>query len=785
VIEYDVSDQAGNDAEQISFGLVMRDTIAPEYLLSTVTEAEYGDADPFPDILLSSFKDSYDGTHISVDLATADGVHRETLTNAFADEDGVSSFAIPNYHGYNCVESTITAVASDYADIFGEHNLDNKFTVQLQYNLNDATPPTIDTANIQVEDMECNGESHDIGHITGVAVSDKSCHCNDQSQSQFLTQVDGSVAVADCQYHCATLFSRLVSITSIHVGTVDITCTARDYQSLVATASVPSFDVTDTTPPHLDIITNSDPEENFQGMDAAGVSFNFQLTERENQYEHDITIQHHAGYFGDENAFMVLLHAFSCVDACTPEAKIRTSATWHAHESGTTCAEMPDVSHWDLVELIHPGTFVIKYSCVDESGNLETACRTIFNEGIASHIPTSVPTTIPTSVPTSIPTSSPTFQACDPGIAHSCETSSTYCGVEENDDGSNSVICACLPGYLDDPHSEYGCIATEAPTASPTDSPTAVPTALPTAMPTIQVVVPDFTNITDSLRFKLIYQANAIADMQEVYNMVQAFIYFWSGDKIAMVQAAVDYYEISLGNDYPAEHPHNEIDICTKLVGSADDFAEGCAAAYTQGISCSTTFGDPNACSGRVETNQCPYGFDGPCAELTFGEVCGATHCVEDGRRLESGFERVSTRHQQGDPTFMGAELVDDRGNTRRWDGGSRRLEQSYDPFADILGVNTSDGWNPVVNFTEPHVQQKMKDYAMSIGATCPEFEDPNLNIGCEPRSSPNMWDLTFTIYINMGASMGISCLKDSVSQILDSNGGNVPGEWAPSAASV
>jgi hypothetical protein len=188
--------------------------------------------------------------------------------------------------------------------------------------------------------------------------------------------------------------------------------------------------------------------------------------------------------------------------------------------------------------------------------------------------------------------------------------------------------------------------------------------------------------------------------------MVQAFIYFWSGDKIANVQQAIDYYEIEMGNDYPP------------------------APVPAQ------------------------------------------------GRRLETGFDRFSTRHQQGNPAFLGAELVDDRGYSHRLDEDTRRLQATtgkFDPFAKMMGVNTSDGWSPYVNLTQPHVQKEMKDYAMSIGATCPEYIDPELAVGCEPRSSPHMWDLTFTIYIDMNQSMGISCLKDTVSHILDSNGQDVP----------
>jgi hypothetical protein len=63
--------------------------------------------------------------------------------------------------------------------MFGEHNLDNKATFQLSYNLVDTTPPMLDMSGVQITEDECNGgDNHDIGPIIGVHASDMSCKCS-------------------------------------------------------------------------------------------------------------------------------------------------------------------------------------------------------------------------------------------------------------------------------------------------------------------------------------------------------------------------------------------------------------------------------------------------------------------------------------------------------------------------------------------------------------------------------------------------------------------------------
>jgi hypothetical protein len=45
-------------------------------------------------------------------------------------------------------------------------------------------------------------------------------------------------------------------------------------------------------------------------------------------------------------------------------------------------------------------------------------------------------------------------------------------------------------------------------------------------------------------------QPNAVAYMNGVYEMTQAFVRFWSGDNLKHVKNAIDYYELELEWDY-------------------------------------------------------------------------------------------------------------------------------------------------------------------------------------------------------------------------------------------
>jgi hypothetical protein len=484
VIHYDVSDGMGNNAEQVTYALIMRDTSPPEYLQSIATERNYGGTIPFPDIALADFKDTFDGCLITVDLTLHNGdVHHMDVN---------SGPYVISTDEYTCTEASITAVASDFADVFGEHNLDNKATFQFSYNLVDTTPPMLDTSGVQITEAECNGDNHDIGPITGIHASDQSCTCSD-SQSQILAE---GVAGAKCFYHCSSLFTKAVTYENHVVGSASMTCTATDYKNQVTSVSPQQgFSIEDRTPPMLSLILHGEgrmiihtDEQDRQLMFNLSPRDDLSLTPQEALYITDLSIQHETGYFGDTALFKDLEQAYLCSDTCTAEINLQAHATWHVVSELITCESLPAQTNWELVSVARPGTFVIKYTCADQSNNVETACRTIFNEGIATATPTATPTTVPTSIPTSSPTASPTFQACDPSQDHICELTSTYCGVYDVGDGSQAVICACNPGYVTNPESETSCIATATPTAAPTHAPS---TSYPTSNPTMEIVIPE------------------------------------------------------------------------------------------------------------------------------------------------------------------------------------------------------------------------------------------------------------------------------------------------------
>jgi hypothetical protein len=555
VIRYDVSDGTGNHAEQVTYALIMRDTSPPEYLLSLANERKYGGTTPFNKLTVADFKDGYDGSKVKVDLTLTNGdIHH---LNADSDPFVISEEV------YTCTENSITAEVSDFADIFGKHNLDNKATFQLLYTLVDTTPPTIDISGVHITELECNGADHDIGTISGVHASDESCTCSD-SQSQVL--VEGNAGVK-CAYHCSGPFTQAVTFANNVVGSISITCVAIDYVNHVTSVSpMHGFSIEDHTPPTLNLILHGRQDADagsraISHTDAQGNNFVFNLTPRDDisltpqeaLYITDLTIQHHSGYFDDTAIFKDLEQAYQCSDTCTTEIDLQSHSTWHVVDEPTTCENLPAQTNWALVDVARPGTFMIKYTCKDQSNNVESVCRTIFNEGHATAMPTATPTTAPTSMPTSAPTAVPTYMPCDPNAEHDCDLVSTYCGMHEMESGDLGIICACNLGYLPDPESDTSCIATAAPTAAPTHAPS---TSYPTSMPTLEIVVPIQTN--DSyIEFKLVYMPDQIAYLDEVYDMVQSFIYFWAGDSMGAVQTAVDHYELSLQWQYGGGSNHS------------------------------------------------------------------------------------------------------------------------------------------------------------------------------------------------------------------------------------
>jgi hypothetical protein len=731
VIRYDVSDATGNHAEQVTYAQIMRDTYPPDYLRPLSNERNYGGTTPFDVIMLADFKDAYDGSLITADLGLPNGdIHHLNAASA--------PFVISN-GDYTCTETSITAIASDFSNIFGNHNLDNKATFHISYNLVDTTPPTVDILQVQITEIECNGVDHDIGPISGFHASDQSCTCS-SSQTQVL--VEGN-AGEKCAYHCSGPFTKAVTFANNTVGSVRVTCVAIDYVNRVTSiSSQQNFTIQDRTPPTLSLILHGTEEadaasegqlQRISHTDSQNNKFIFNLTPRDDLsltpqealYITDLTIQHASGYFGDTAVFKDLEQAYRCSDTCTAELDLRMHSAWHVVHEPTECESLPAQTNWHLVDVANPGTFMIKYTCTDQSNNVESACRTIFNEGYATDMPTATPTATPTSIPTSAPTAVPTYMPCSPDAVHACDLVSTYCGMHEKGDGSRGIICACNLGYLPDPESETSCIATAAPTAAPTHAPS---TSYPTSMPTVQIIFPDQTN-ESYVEFKLIHMPNTISYLDDVYDMVQSFIYFWAGDHISDVQKAVDHYELSLKWRQGSRRLRGE------------------------------------ASSKTLEEELRPDGnFMGGVEVQSNGRTRRA-------RRLEDTGERG--KKERGKQERGNQEANEKVFNTAEFGEG----------YQEVCPVKVPDdpdrSWSVPVVLSGHSTQMKMKAHALTLGDDVCAGRNDNPHMPCEPRSSPYPFVLSIKMVLskenNSETQMGGFCLRDTVTHILDSNGRKVP----------
>lgn len=112
------------------------------------------------------------------------------------------------------------------------------------------------------------------------------------------------------------------------------------------------------------------------GQTMLQVASNVNMKEFYNTYADQMVVQHSAGYAGDYKWIEELLKegtGYECFDACSDTT---TTVEWH-----TSCSSNKVGNRFEMKV---PGTYFLKYSCVDEKGdNLKaneiTACRTFYN----------------------------------------------------------------------------------------------------------------------------------------------------------------------------------------------------------------------------------------------------------------------------------------------------------------------------------------------------------------------------------------------------------------------
>lgn len=379
VLNYDVVDGAGNAAETVTYALIMRDTIPPSYMGVDLNQAaEYGDvASTFNAISIANFEDSYDGSYVSINFNHAGT--ETTISSSFASPDTTSAFAVPTVviaNNHLCAETTATAIVSDYADIFGSANDDNKATMTFTYSLSDASPPAISMATDEssmIAGTECHGDHTVEGYpySSGASATDKSCNC---MGSATLTTGAGA-----CQTSCTTAYTKALG-ASKKVGSVIVTCQAEDYKSKTASLASSAITIVDTEAPTLTLGTSSSSYKNTLSEDGhadpeAYTSF-YNISASDN-FQHSSTIQHSAGYLQDASDIEELKDFYTCTDTCSADADLTVTSTWHK-TTGADCDAIGDDT--TQISIVDVGTYLLKYVCTDEAGNTARKCRTIYNQ---------------------------------------------------------------------------------------------------------------------------------------------------------------------------------------------------------------------------------------------------------------------------------------------------------------------------------------------------------------------------------------------------------------------
>jgi len=386
VVQYDVSDDAGNDAETVTYALIMRDTIAPTYDGTDLTQSSsVGNPETdFNAIPLSDFSDTFDLSYVSATFTHVDttyvGSGSATTTTTIASSsatcsgtpDTTSEYAVPSSIVINnklCIATTVDAEVSDYANLFGVDNQDNVNTLTFSYNLVDASPPAIvlptDETDM-VATTECHGGTQ-YPYVSGATSSDLSCECHTNAATA-LTWGTGT-----CNYQCTSAYTAQTTLTPTQTtGAVIITCTAKDY--VLKTKSVTAtFDIMDTTPPTLTLGITTINFQNHRATNSYGNISSYNTTSGD-EAGYSASVQHSAGYLADAADIEDLRNHYTCADECT---SVTVSTSWHKADANETCTTIGD--HNIEMSIVDTGTYLLKYVCADLNGNTAQKCRTIFN----------------------------------------------------------------------------------------------------------------------------------------------------------------------------------------------------------------------------------------------------------------------------------------------------------------------------------------------------------------------------------------------------------------------
>jgi hypothetical protein len=443
IIEYNVEDTSLNRAETITYALLMRDQKAPISFYSPSTgeirpsSLEYGSDSEFNQTTAGDVTDYYDQSNLKM------GFVGEDMTDGFVHQFETPARGLLNKQCGPSKDVRFDYNVEDFADIFGKDNLNNTGTVFRNFNLYDNTPPLINAQNFasilgeasESDVIECTQNLlYPVHEPTDVSVTDSSCRCDMTKPTRVDDELYFSTEGGHCKYtseadtivmdpvpgaqKTAQGWSRLGTIT-IRIKAEDNplvgeTRTSEESRTLsIFDVSPPTLDMNDGTLSTAgtfsltsDVGTKLDSSAHDKNRNSFGtgryegdsaVAQNIWSSQEEETFLHSSIIQHSAGYVKDAAQIQALTGYGRCTDSCGSDQPIAITTAWYmlaASDVTTTCDTLSQyqslvylyqtediaVAMQAAHQTVDADTFLLKYTCTDTVGNIQTDCRTIINQ---------------------------------------------------------------------------------------------------------------------------------------------------------------------------------------------------------------------------------------------------------------------------------------------------------------------------------------------------------------------------------------------------------------------
>jgi hypothetical protein len=461
VVKYDASDRSGNEAEQIVFAIILDDVTPPE-IVSTLTfplTLESCDMDnqhqshaAFQDWILplnTIVTDNVDGNlgpALEIEVTSPGG---GTSTGSTYLQGGGEPVIVDTHE---LGTWTITFRSHDYAGMFGLDGKDNTADLVAQVVVVDVTAPEIycdpSTYNTTRGSFAA-GEGVEVGHLTVQECSEACFHNQWSQQTGTVTKPvrcvyfqcdvgDTHTAAGDPSTGLCSLYPTGAAADFGNTGTavqgrlaqcgdavqthecalhaepplpyedagavcIDMrdslfqNAYRKDALSVTAAPLVSGATVGDF---HI-VYSCSDSSGNDAATKTRQIKVQDTVAPVVEIVDHAIELQLAST---DPEIISIITHlvtpavAINCSDACTGDCIANCAAIVFAEDCSAA-----DEHALLPADIENPGTYGIKYSCTDASGNVATTCRTVITIDTTTPVPTKAPTGYPTPFPTPYP----------------------------------------------------------------------------------------------------------------------------------------------------------------------------------------------------------------------------------------------------------------------------------------------------------------------------------------------------------------------------------------------